>query len=190
MRGVLWCDSLRYGAVDEDELTAMIELGRRCTAQPQRLALASTRLDGFRAGLVVEALGLPAATFCLQCTTPVRAGLEALRALGSGLVLAADDGVATALLVGEGSAPVAEILAERSAVSEYPGLSLGAPGYAKHAYQELIHAATSDLSADQVVESIPALIEAFRKAASGERVLLVTYTPGSAADALLVQKGG
>lgn len=210
-------------SADEDPLTMMIAVGRRLLlqdgARPQRLALASMSLPGARrrvhAGLVAEALDLPRSTYCLECTTSARAATEAILALGSGLVLAADGSFAAGVLLG--GAP----LEARSALAEYPGLDLGAADYDEAAFLDVVRAAAAGMEADILALNPPhprlaraaaaalgfrdpvlapegsgaagpllALFAALDRAAPGQRVLLVSYGSGSTADAIVVQKGG
>lgn len=226
-------------AWDEDALTLMLEAGRRILRdgqRPDRLAIASLSLPYSRrvqAGLVAEALDLPHSTFCLECTTSARAATEAIRALGTGLVLAADGRYGAAALLLEGrSAAGTTILAAQSALAEYPGLEftpagergvrdVAVPGYAEAAYLDLVAVAARGLQADWLALNPPqarlarraaahlgfrtavqaptdagaagplvALSAALEQARPGQRILLVSYGAGSAADALLVQKGG
>lgn len=226
-------------AADEDALTMMLAAARQALppgARPDRLALASMSLPYSRrvqAGLIAAALGLPAGTFCLECTTSARAATEAVRALGSGLVAAAGGALAAAVLLGEGGGPAtAAIEAAQSAVAEYPGLEftlageqglrdVQVPDYAEAAYLDLVQAAAAGLKADLLALNPPqarlagvaaralgyraavtapegagaagpllALFAALEQAQAGQAVLLVSYGAGSAADALLVRKGG
>lgn len=171
-----------------------------------------------QAGLVAAALDLPAATFCLECTGSDRAATEAMLALREGLVLAADGEWAAGVLLGEGAPPIATLLAAQSAVAEYPDPG-GITDYAEAAYCEVIATATKGLKGDYLAVNPPsprlgkvaagqlgfaeaftgpsgaagplvALFAALRRAGPGERVLLVSYGAGSAADALLFRKEG
>jgi 3-hydroxy-3-methylglutaryl CoA synthase len=125
-----------------------------------------------QAGLVATALDLPPQTFCLECTTSERAGTAALRTLGSGLVLAADgEWAAGILLVRTGAGPgggdqaagaagkasvKATVLAEQSALGEYPGVgALAPPDYAEMAYLDLVRAAAAGIKADRLVLNPP-----------------------------------
>lgn len=210
-------------AADEDALTRMIALGQ-ALPPVDRLALASTSMPEarrVRAGLVALALGLPARTFCLESTTSHRAATEAMRALGTGLLLAADGDWAAALLLGDGPGE-ATVLAMQSALQEDPGLPGDyVPDYAEAAYLEILQRAAAGLEADLLALNPPqprlarpaaralgfsqavtapvgagaagpliALRAALDQAAPGQRVLLVSYGAGSAADALLVRKEG
>lgn len=244
-------------SADEDALTLMLEAARlllRDGERPDRLALASLSLPYTRrvqAGLMAEALSLPPSTFCLECTTSARAATEAIRALGTGLVLAADGGYGAALLLADdgttaggtapGAAPggtvsgipaEATLLAAQSALADYPGLEftpageqgirdVAVPGYSEAAYLDLVAEAARGLQADWLALNPPqprlarraaahlgfreavqapadsgaagplvALSAALERAQPGQRILLVSYGAGSAADALLVQKGG
>ncbi len=226
-------------AADEDTLTMMLAAAQpalQAGVLPDRLALASMTLPYKRrvqAGMVAGALGLPTATFCLECTTSARAATEAMRALGTGLVVAADGNHAAALLLGdEGPGAPATVREARSALAEYPGLDfvlageqavrdVQVPDYAEFAYVDLVRTAAAGLKADILALNPPqarlgkigaralgfkdpvlapegagaagpllALIAALDKATAGQHVLLVSYGSGSAADALLVQKGG
>lgn len=157
---------------DEDALTMMLAAARPALAghaRPGRLALASMSLPYARrvqAGLVATALDLPAGTFCLECTTSARAATEAMRALGHGLVLAADGACAAAVLLGEGEAAPARIVAAQSAVAEYPGLDFTPAGelavrdiqvtdYAESAYLDLVRTAAAGLRADVLALNAP-----------------------------------
>lgn len=235
--------SPRRAAADEDALTMMLEAARRTLIgdeRPDRLALASLSLPYKRkvqAGLVAEALGLPKSTFCLECTTSARAATEAMRALGSGLILAHGGSHAAGLLLAEegsaaGAEPLGRILAMQSALAEYPGLDfvpageeaprdVAVPGYAEAAYLDLVREAARGLEADWLALNPPesrlgrraaaalgfreaaqapagagaagpllALAAAMASAQPGQRILLVSYGSGSAADAILIQKGG
>lgn len=229
-------------AADEDALTMMLEAARRTLAggeRPDRLALASLSLPYSRrvqAGLIAEALGLPRTTFCVECTTSARAATEAIRALGSGLVLAHGGSHAAGILLAErggaGDAPLGRILAVQSALAEYPGLDfvpageeaprdVKVPGYAEAAYLDLVREAARGLEADWLALNPPegrlgrraaaalgfreaaqppsgagaagpllALFAAMGAARPGDRILLVSYGAGSAADAILIEKGG
>lgn len=164
-------------AADGDVLTDLIAVGRSCgPLRTDRLALASTGLPYARrvqAGLAALALDLPPATFCLECTTSDRAATEAMLALRTGLVLAADGGWAAAALLGDGPAParvvapvVASVLAVQSALAEYPGLAftpagegglrdVAVPDYAELAYLELVQKAAAGLQADWLALNPP-----------------------------------
>lgn len=171
------------------------------------------------AGLVALALDLPASTFCLTCTASERAGTEALLALGSGLVLAADGEWAAGLLIGDaaghGGDPLATVVATRSALAAYPGLGLGAPDYVEAACLDLVAAVTHGLAGDCVLLGsadrrvaaragfpgamtappgaagvLYGLLEWLESARPGQTMLAVSYGAGSAADALLVRKEG
>lgn len=158
-------------AWDEDPLTMMLETARPLLAEggmPDRLAIASQSLPYARrvqAGMISTALGMPAQTFCLECTTSARAATEAVRALGTGLVLAADGAFAAGLLLGDGDG-AARILEARSALAEYPGLQftpagetevwdVQVPDYAEFAYLDLISRAAQGLEADLLALNPP-----------------------------------
>lgn len=235
---------------DEDALTMSIAAARALPAEIRqmlagvsRLALASTALPYTRrvqAGLITAALGLPVRSFCLECCTSDRAATEALLALGSGLVIAADGRGAAAVLLAPLAPvppfPLAVIETHSSALAEWPGLEFterGAtglrdvqtPDYTQAAYLEVVLAAVQGLSAPGQGPAAPALAvvaapsqklaqtaasaagvttvrlappgaagpliglaAALQEIGPGERVLLVAYGPGSAADALLVRK--
>jgi hydroxymethylglutaryl-CoA synthase len=225
-------------AADEDALTMMLAAADRLALgapRPDRLGLASTSLPYARrvqAGLIATALDLPAATFCLECTTSARAATEAIRALGTGLILAADGAYAAALLLGEAGPGLGTIRAARGALAEYPGLAftpagatglhdVAVPDYAEAAYLELVRAAAEGLRADRLALNPPtprlgriaaralgfaeavtappesgaagpllALHAALAGMAPGQTLLLVSYGAGSAADALVIEKGG
>ncbi|HLO04565.1 MAG TPA: hypothetical protein VK191_15755 [Symbiobacteriaceae bacterium] len=223
-------------AADEDALTMMLEAARRIDGPlPARLALASCSLPYARrvqAGLIAAALGLAPSTFCLECTTSARASTEAIRAVGTGLVLAADGRFAAALLLAASGPGLASLRAAQSALAEYPGLAftpaggeglqdVAVPDYTEAAYLELIQAAAAGLKADRLALNPPtprlgrvaaralgypgavlapegsgaagpllALGEALASLTAGQTVLLVSYGAGSAADALLIEKGG
>lgn len=223
-------------AADEDALTLMLEAARQIAALlPARLGLASCSLPYARrvqAGLIATALDLPASTFCLECTTSARAATEAMRGLGTGLVLAADGPFAAGILLGESGPGIALVRAVQGALAEYPGLQftpagsvgvldVAVPDYAEAAYLELVQTAASGLRADRLALNPPtpklgrvaaralgfaeavlapegagaagpllALMAALAGVAPGQTVLLVSYGAGSAADALLVEKGG
>lgn len=205
------------GAFDEDALTRMIAAGRGCPGAraAHRLALASTELGGgarVHAGLVATALDLPPGTFCLECTASDRAATEAAGALGTGLVLAAGGPWAAAVLL---DAP----LPMQSAVAAYPPadapdyvemayldlvteaargmradlLALNPPAarLAPRAAAALgfPRAFTAPEGAG-AAGPLLALFDALEQAAPGQRVLLVSYGAGAAADALLVTKEG
>lgn len=169
---------------DEDALTAAIVAARAVLpahAEPvNRLAIASTNLPYTRrvqAGLVAAALGLPLGTFCLECTTSERAATEAMLALGSGLVVAADERGAAAVLLGPGHgdqvspAPLAMIVAHSSAVAEWPGLDfiergavdvrdIRTPDYAQSAYLDVALAAVQGLPSDPAAAPAIAVVAA------------------------------
>lgn len=223
-------------AADEDALTMMLEAARQIDGPlPARLGIASCSLPYARrvqAGLIAAALDLPPSTFCLECTTSTRAATEAIRALGSGLLLAADGPYAAAALLAESGPGLAVIRQARSALAEYPGLQftptghsgvqdVAVPDYTEAAYLELVQAAAAGLKADRLALNPPtpklghraaralgftdlvlapegsgaagpliALKDALEGIAPGQSILLVSYGAGSAADALLIEKGG